>query len=258
MSKAIYLTGPKDPDRAIMRGLSASGCELVLARSIVEVIQHLGKPPYFTDGTVLVAELEAGATALLTLLHEQDGSRSAMTSHSPATQYPVMVYDPTGGSVASAVCLVQLGVRDYVLGTSSESERELAARLLVERYRCKLMEQTVRAEWRTPVPEVAGATRGGQFQWNARDNVIRCNDGDIYVSQTEGRIFDILVHRRGAVVSIDDIIHQALRKNNASEDPELAAERVRAHMMRLRHKLQDRAALANRIINIRGAGYMLV
>ena len=49
------------------------------------------------------------------------------------------------------------------------------------------------------------------FEWDASKNVIRCKDDSIYVSPTEGRIFDLLTRYRGCIVSTEDLIQYALQ-----------------------------------------------
>jgi DNA-binding response OmpR family regulator len=274
MTRAIYFTNKPTPDLAVARGLQAAGCELVQSRTITETLTHLNNAAGASIYVVLIADLQAGAIPLLTLLAEQGRSVPSLwpsTDGLAAAIPPAMIVDNEGTHVGSVIRALQLGVREYVLVSSRESEREMAARLLVERSQC------MESFSRTPLPAMAVMSNGNgnghvsqphtngngtaaaaptRFVWIPKENVIRCSDGDVFVSQTEGRIFDVLVKYQGQVVTVAELMDQALKC--ADVDMELGVARLRTHMMRLRQKLQAHTTMANRIVNVRGSGYMLV
>src|ERR1043165_8907384 len=74
MTSAVYFTNKSEPDQAVVRGLQAAGCEVLHARSITDALVHLNNGTGTTGVIVLVAELQAGAIPLLTLLSEQGRS----------------------------------------------------------------------------------------------------------------------------------------------------------------------------------------
>jgi DNA-binding response OmpR family regulator len=261
MTSAIYFTNKPNPDTAIVNGLQAAGCQVIHARSISETLAHLNNGA--GSSAVLVADLQAGAIPLLTLLAEQGRSPTAGWSFADALASPIpptMIIDSEGSNVAPVIRSLQLGVRDYVLSSARDSEREMAARLLVERSQCaeSLVHTStmVAADGVTAPVALPRPGEPSRFVWIPKENVIRCADGDVFVSQTEGRIFDVLVRCQGQVVSVGDLLSDALKCPDV--DLDLGVARLRTHMMRLRQKLQAHATMANRIVNVRGSGYMLV
>ena len=264
MTNAIYFTNKPAPDTAVARGLQEAGCELIEAHSITEALVQLNNGASGGGCTVLVADLQAGAIPLLTLLAEQGRSPAAGWSLADALWSPIpptMIVDYEGTHVSAVIRALQLGVRDYVLTSGRESEREVAARLLVERSQCaeslaKAPQQLFVSNGYSAPDAHSRSSEPSRFAWIPKENVIRCGDGDVFVSQTEGRIFDVLVRCQGEVVSVQDLLSEALKCPEI--DLDLGVARLRTHMMRLRQKLQAHASMANRIVNVRGSGYMLV
>ena len=265
MIRAIYFTNEAVPDPAIMKGLQEAGCEIYHTRSITETMVRLGGTSGASAEVVLIADLQSGAIPLLAVLGDRRRLGSLWTFGDTATTTlpPTLIVDRDGTDVGAAVRALQYGVHDYVLANSLGVEREMAARLLVERSRCidtlphPVDHATYAGLNNGSHAELAFATASEMhFNWNPADNVIRCLDGDVFVSRAEGRIFDMLVRCQGQVVGVRELLDQAL--NSPELDMDLGLGRLRAHMMRLRQKLQPYPSLANRIINVRGSGYMLV
>lgn len=267
MIRAIYFTNEAVPDPAIMKGLQEAGCEIFHTRSITEAMVRLGNTSGAAAEVVLIADLQSGAIPLLAVLGDRRRLGSLWTFGDTAATVlpPTLIVDRDGTDVGAAVRALQYGVHDYVLGNSLDVEREMAARLLVERSRCintlpRPVDHAIYAglsNGNRLHTELAFTTASEMhFNWNPADNVIRCSDGDVFVSRAEGRIFDMLVRCQGQVVGVRELLDQAL--NSPELDMDLGVGRLRAHMMRLRQKLQPYPSLANRIINVRGSGYMLV
>src|SRR5713101_7672943 len=118
MTSAIYFTNKPTPDTAVARGLEAAGCEVIQAHSITEALVQLNNSAGTAGCKVLVAELQAGAIPLLTLLAEQGRSPSAGWTLGDALWSPIpptMIVDDEGTHVGAVIRALQLGVRDYVL-----------------------------------------------------------------------------------------------------------------------------------------------
>ena len=284
MTRAIYLMTQPPPDAAIVSGLRAARCEIVETCSITETYALIKAADVDHTGIVLICELDAGAIPLLMLIHDgqgawEPGSVGATLPHpltpspwlfsSQSPLPPTMIFDRQGSDVRAVIRAFQFGISDYVLASIPDADRELAARLLVER--CHAHNLIASADCDdTPTPSQAFITmvnaaprivayssaREGAFRWDAARNVVRCGDLSIRVSPTEGRIFDLLTRSRGTIISLDDLIHQALQEPSASL--EASVERIRSHVMKLRRKLDAHPATANHIINVRGTGYLFM
>jgi DNA-binding response OmpR family regulator len=295
MTHAIYHLNEPPPDTAIVNGLRAANCEISQTQSITETLLQIRSAEAANEPVVLVCEMDAGAISLLALLREninistmapvkelQGGNH---TSNAVKPLVPTMIYDRGGHDISLVIQAFHYGVRDYVLASAPDAERELAARLLAER--CQVLDNiwnlygTPRSNV-TPtlntLPPVGGIPRevasiqpvapapsqvtsnspavNHSFEWDASMNVIRCKDENIFVSPTEGRIFDMLARHRGCIVTTEDLIQHALMDPSESMDGSI--ERIRTHVMKLRRKLDSHAATSNRVVNVRGMGYMFM
>jgi len=232
--KVIWMIGDNEPDAAIVTGLRRTDCDIAVARSISAAIAELraaaGEDGEMPDHLLLIADVQAGAIPLLSLLAEQGAA--------PAT----LLYDRDGGDIRNAIVAFRMGARDYLLGTDSEAMRERRAWVLAERI---IHHQ----------PDGGRASRStAEFQWNDSTNVIRVGDEYVHLSPAEGRVFGLLYASRGHVVSTSSLIEQAFM---TQVDEHEGKRMLRVRMAYLRNKLSQHPALANLIINVRGQGYML-
>jgi len=120
--RSIYLYVGNVPDAAIVKGLTDSGDDVVATHTISDTLVALQQND---EPALLVADVQAGAIALLSLLKEQ---RNGM----PAA---IMLFDREGDDIHTAIKALQLGVREYLLASDAEIHRELSARLMAERPR---------------------------------------------------------------------------------------------------------------------------
>ena len=258
--RAIYFTNGSGADAAIGKGLEEAGCEVLCTPSLSEAIQLLKNnhaaqaTPLSTSGSsshvssanndalILVATVKAGAIPLLTLLREQGVELP-----------PTLVFDEEGRDVHTIIKALQLGVREYVLASDPEMQRRLSARLLAER-----VSEAGKVEHSAPTPaaEAVQAPSTDLFEWDPIGRVIHIGEGYVRLSSVEGRIFDLLLENRGHTVPVADLVRGVLMRPNL--DVTIGARRLRPHIMRLRRKLEHHPALGMRIVNMRGAGYMLI
>jgi DNA-binding response OmpR family regulator len=238
--QAIYLCNGEGPDPAITRGLSEAECDVVTTHSINGALTLLRNG----HANVLIAEAQAGAIPLLTLLREWQ------LSAQPCSPPPLtLIFDREGNDIYTAVQALQLGARDYLLASDPEPQRELTARLLIERLTTSDHPSSAFAA----LPNVSRSNL--HYEWDPAVYVIRAEGSYIRLSRTEGRIFGLLHTRLGTAVTLRELTEQALLETGLDEAG--GAERLRPHMMRLRRKLTVQPGLANRIISVRGTGYML-
>jgi DNA-binding response OmpR family regulator len=258
LQQAIYMTNGRGPDPAIRKGLVEAGCEVISTHSIVETLTQLKSAGIGTDAAasqspaapsiVLIAEVQAGAIPLLTLLHERGTELP-----------PTLIFDRDGSDIRVAIKALQLGVKDYLLASDSEVNRELYACVLAQRegrnlhYPADIAARI--AVFPTGLSKQA-AKPPINFEWNPVTHVIHVGPDRLKLSPIEARIFNLLYAKRGQVVTMTDFISDALKK--PALDPTMGARQLRPHLMRLRRKLGRYSNVANRIVNTRGEGYMLV
>ncbi|MCS7062106.1 MAG: winged helix-turn-helix domain-containing protein [Anaerolineae bacterium] len=246
MSKhVIYLFSGDQPDPAILKGLNNAGCSVSVFNSVPDVLTAIGEMRALD---LLVAEVQAGAIALLSLLKERQGTL-------PLT----LLYDKEGSDIHTAIKALQFGVRDYLLSTDSDSQRELSARLMAERIAVLPAishppAKSIRLQHRDSAAPAQPAIN--RLRWDPSTHLIQLGQNYVRLSPIEGRIFNLLYSRRNQVVSIDELVEGGLMKTNT--DRREGAKQLRPHLVRLRSKLERHPDLSHRIVNIRGDGYMLI
>ncbi len=250
-AQTIYMMNGRGADPAILKGLTEAGCEVRDTHSVAETLNSLRIAGSHHGGGVtnlmLVAEVQAGAIPLLTLLKE---------TGMPLP--PTMLFDQDGNglnvinSVQSAIKALTLGVLDYVLASEPAIQRELRARVLAERVASHAPQASQVIPPAPPMPSEASA----DFQWSPESNVIYVKNKYIRLSPVEGRLFDLLLSHRDHTVSMDDLIRHGLRHTGDPFDEDIKL--LRPHMMRLRSKLERYEGLSHRIVNVRGNGYMFI
>jgi DNA-binding response OmpR family regulator len=251
--QAIYLSSSSGADAGIVQGLYEAGCEVAHTHTIPETLSRLkqlkvatpsGTPPTL----LLVAEVQAGAIALVALLHD-----------SGQDMPPTLFYDRDGSDVRVAIKALQMGVKEYVLASDSEVNRELCACVLAQREGPWMNSLNAPGDVTPRAPLSAYRQllhRQVNIEWNALTHIINIGADQLKLSPIEGRIFDLLYANRGQVVTVKDFVNDALKK--PALDPCLAARQLRPHLMRLRRKLGRYPVASSRIVNTRGSGYMLV
>lgn len=247
---AVYMTNGEGADEAILQGLRGAGCEVTQTHNIPQTLEVIRSLP---EGEVplLVAEVQSGAMPLLALLRE----RSAEVP-------PTLLLDRVGNDIYAPIKALEFGVKAYVLSTQPSIEREITAQLTAERALAETsvaprgQTVTVAAASRPTAPGATSNELGDDFDWDAVAHVIRVAGKYIHLSPIEGRIFDLLLKNRGRTVTLHDFMQHALRNPNISE--KTALEQLRPHMMRLRRKLVVYPPLAERVVNTRGSGYMMM
>ena len=250
----IYLEGDSGSDAAIMRGMQQANCDIIETHSVSEALDKIRSTLTQEPAPliILVAEVQAGAIPLLILLHD-------LLPNLP----PTLIFDRAGDDIHAVVRALQLGVREYLLLTDPDLNRELSARLLAERAGA---EQQVPGEKPDVIEEVEPITVNpgtglpanldNQFQWDPIGHVLHLGDSYVRLSPIEGRIFDLLLSNHNRTVPMEELVRHVL--TNPNVDVEDGVKQLRPHIVRLRRKLERYPVLSNRILNMRGAGYMFI
>ena len=261
--QVIYLANGHEPDSAIQRGLAQAGCEVTRTNSVGETLERLPRIEggNVADGaeakpTIIVAELQDGALALLSILRERmrgHVSRDAMP--------PMLVFDREGKDIYAPIKALRLGAQEYLLASDPEIDREFSAQYLVERVMSdhehqdlpQHLSHVIVARSQTRAAETVSARP--KIEWEPIGRVIRVEGKYIHLSPIEGRMFNLLLQNVGHTVTLQDFMRHALNKPDMTIQE--AVQQLRPHMMRLRRKLAVQPDLASRIVNTRGTGYIL-
>lgn len=230
--ESIYLTNGQGTDPSIFKGLTDAGYNVHITSSFGQALRELPGKNY-----LLVAEVQSGAIALLTLLREGG-----------AQLPPTMLFDRDGHDLHPAIKALELGVRDYVLASDPPKQRELQAQLFAESLAAKPASIIHTSE---AVPETKTDLR-----WDSDADIIYIKDAYIKLSPTEGRLFDLLVTHPNQIVTAEELEQAGLK--NTSGTPEHQLKLLRPLIMHLRQKLAKSRYLERRVISVRGKGYMFV
>lgn len=244
----IYMTNGSGTDPAIMKGLREAGCVVRDTHTVAETIHDLrGQDTTIKhDHLLLVAEVQAGAIPLLTLMRE-----------SGIPPLPTMLFDQDGNNLQPAIRALQLGVKDYVLASEPPAQREMRARIMAERILTAAQPDVMRTINADPQMEAAPTdSKSDDFLWDPEAHIIYAEEKYVRLSPVEGRVFDLLLSRRNHLVNMDEIISHGLQRDYPNLDEGIRL--LRPHIMRLRNKLERYSRLAHRVVNMRGAGYMFI
>jgi DNA-binding response OmpR family regulator len=250
-AQIIYMMNGRGADPAILKGLQATGCVVRESHSVADTLSQLRNPSAKAQhqSMLLVAEVQAGAISLLTLMREKG-----------IEPPPTLLFDQEGDNLQPAIKALQLGVQDYVLASEPPIQRELRARLMAERILSAAMpgvmdNPSVLAGANLPTQAEATHTND-DFRWDPESHIIFVNDKYVRLSSVEGRVFDLLLTRRNHMVSMDELISHGLQRVYPVLDDGIKL--LRPHMMRLRNKLERYNCLTHRIVNVRASGYMFI
>ena len=259
VTETIYMSDGRGPDQPIVKGLIEGGCQVQHTRGVIATMHALQaklQPTSVATNLMLVAEVQAGALPLLTLLPEAGIALP-----------PTLLFDHDGNNIQLVIKALQMGVQEYILASEPIEQRELRARIMAERL-CALenvlpmsvAQPVTRLAALAPQPPVQKATAttppASDFRWDPETHMIYAQDKYVRLSPVEGRVFDMLLAKRNRTVTIEELIREALMRSDLDVDTGIRL--LRPHMMRLRNKLQSSPRLAHRIVNVRGSGYMFI
>jgi DNA-binding response OmpR family regulator len=158
----------------------------------------------------------------------------------------VVLYDPVG-DVVSARRALQAGVDEYLLD-SDLTPTHIAALLaqLQSRY-----EQGVVQDKLLDAAYQASVFDDGILD----DSVPQDNARNARLSSVEAAIVHCLTTQRGEPMSARSIVHAVMGRD---VDEDRAASLIRPHISRLRSKVEPLPQMPQRLLTVRGKGYMLV
>jgi len=154
---------------------------------------------------------------------------------------PVLMLTAKGDTIDRVVGL-EIGADDYL--PKPCDPRELVARL--------------RAVLRRATPQ-QGANNGldslqvEELQLHPGSRSVHWEGREVPLTGTEFNVLELLARRAGQVISKDELTEQALNRKLTPYD-----RSIDVHVSNIRKKLHQSGAEKDLIINVRGAGYMLI
>ena len=264
MSKSVILIVEDDPSirRALSEGLRDSGYEVVAAATAEEALSKLA---------VIVVDL-----ALVDLkLPGMDGVNllRELRQRSPTTELVIMSANP---STDSAIEALRMDAYDYLLKPFTLDQVEQVLSRALERHRQWAHRETLLRQLErslaglqalkrsgsvgSPASEAKSRTNNpgmlfcGPIEIDLQRHLARAEERELDLTPTEFNLLVTLVDRAPAVVSHQDLIHQAI---GYQTDPIEARELVKWHIHHLRGKVESDPKRPRYIVNVRGVGYRL-
>jgi DNA-binding response OmpR family regulator len=201
------------------------------------------------NAIVLIANVQASALTMLSVLKVEN-----------LILPPTLLVDSLGNDIRAPLQAIQLGVRDYLLPTDSDLDREMRTRKLVEDARRETT-RVVQKREPPPPPPVRYTTPlvAPELRWDCDTQTIFIGDRDVVkLSPVEARTFDLLYTRRGQAVPMEELIQITQKGETAHETVDRQIQLLRTHLARLRRRLESNPNFGYRIENVRGSGYVML
>lgn len=247
-SRAIYLVNPTRVDTALLSALQARCADVHRVPAIAQAAALIDMPltpaDYSTATYLILAEVNAGGLALAEYVSSIQGRAGhRLNSEQSGKRIGIVLIDPEG-DVNAARKALRLGVDGYLLG-GDELEQKLET---IDRVLDRL--STVMT------PEDMDDNPGFQQQSQAggHTNAFSAMHA-LRLSQIESAIMSCLSSHIGLPISASNIVSEVMGREM---DEEKAASLIRPHISRLRSKVEPTPQMPQRLLTVRGKGYMFV
>lgn len=189
------------------------------------------------------------------LSREWSARYASANRSSGAAKYPnspvILLFDPAG-DISTARRALQLGIDDYLL-VSDLSEGRIDAILapLWARFSEPQNPSIYVDHSASPASRSASAHDNGEFYGDDQFSLNR----SMRLSSVEAAIVHCLSAQNGAPMSARNIVHAVMGRD---VDEDRAATLIRPHISRLRSKVEPTPQMPQRLLTVRGKGYMFV
>ena len=244
---ALYLT--ESGTDSVLARLLLNHCEKVafsttLAQATAIFSNSLSASRSEPLFSLIVADVPAGGINLAeyVLGRIRPSAYFRLTLKTPS----VVLYDPVG-DVLSARRALQAGVNEYLLDSDLTDShiQSLFAHIHTTQEQIAIQDKLLWTSYQESMDAVdAPSSNSAQDgPWSAR------------LSSVEAAIVHCLTAQRGEPMSARNIVHAVMGRD---VDEEQAASLIRPHISRLRSKVEPLPQMPQRLLTVRGKGYMLV
>lgn len=227
--------------------------EEIVRLSLAEILRLEGFAiKAVSSGEAAVAVLRVEAFDVMILDLKMPGMSGGDVLNNLADSQPdlAVIIMTAYGSIETAIQAIRYQVQDYLLKpVSPEQVLESINRVLAKKRSGLLTVAEEQARYHSKVEILPG---GATLAWEKRQ--IIWDSGSLSLTPTEARLLKVLFEHKNEMVSHSDLVFliQGYRL-----DMEEAAKILRPVVSRLRKKLVSVPDWGERIINVRGAGYVL-
>ncbi|BCX05288.1 MAG: hypothetical protein KatS3mg053_3226 [Candidatus Roseilinea sp.] len=258
ISQALYLTSEAHADPTILNLLRTHCAEVHVVSAVAQataLIFPSSLPSSSSSCLLIVADIESGGLALAEYVAGLLNRASPEGRSSPAQPCVKIVLIDDVGDVNAARKALRLGVDEYLLPGDSLEKRLSTIRSLI-------VEASQRGSGDTAHdagPQAHAAMGNGIHALHAQNDTAHSFDlsalDNVRLSQIEAAIIHCLSAHTGLPLSARAIVNQVMGRDL---DEDKAASLIRPHISRLRSKVEPTPQMPQRLLTVRGKGYMFV
>ncbi len=258
IDQALYLTSEAHVDQPILNLLRTHCSKVHVVSAVAQataLIFPSSLPSDSSSSLLIVADVSAGGLALAEYVA---GLRAHSAREGQArVHYPHIriVLTDAVGDVDAARKALRLGVDGYLLASDSTERRLHTIHTLI----AQTSENGVHNLTNATGSEAHGAMGNGAHTFDAQDHATHpLNAGALdnaRLSQMEAAIISCLSAHTGLPLSARAIVNQVMGRDM---DEDKAASLIRPHISRLRSKVEPTPQMPQRLLTVRGKGYMFI
>jgi DNA-binding response OmpR family regulator len=264
--RALYLASDTQVDQAILDLLRSTCAEVHVVSAIAQATALIESPSHATNGSdskyVIVADVVAGGTALAEYVVSRFGRLTQTQADLAMHSQPLIILIDASGDVNAARKAIRLRVNAYLLGSESTDDKvAMISRLLASSDPDEFIDVSGSAS-ATPFTSTTSTSASSLSSYTATQ--APHNDSDVLpsldshatrLSQIESAIITCLSTHVGLPMSASSIVSQVMGREM---DEDKAASLIRPHISRLRSKVEPMPQMPQRLLTVRGKGYMFV
>lgn len=264
-TRALYLVCDSFADQSILQLLTSKCDEVQVISTVAQAPALLSAYSGTLDESghafgIIVADIAAGGIALAEYICDYYNSLRISGEQSDelqaACERPAIILMDDVGDVNAARKALRLRVDGYILRSERSQDRLLAIEqaLALREQRCAQVRHEARPASSTAATNPQQQNGSGALAQTA-ELQLSTDNAMSRLSQLESAIVNCLSAHMGFPMSAKSIVHTVMGRDL---DEEKAASLIRPHISRLRSKVEPTPQMPQRLLTVRGKGYMFV
>lgn len=259
INQALYLTSDASADQEILKLLRSQCDEVHVVSAIAQATALIDPSSVLSGGSsrrLIVADIAAGGLALAEYVVSLFNRVAQFGVVESVCSRPTIILIDETGDVNAARKALRLRVDGYLLANDSvETRLNVVSQLMTEKANCQDNNDT----------KINAATLNSSLDGNEGVNTsqsethslqaLDTNSVHFRLSQIESAIISCLRAHVGLPMSARSIVSHVMGRDM---DEDKAASLIRPHISRLRSKVEPMPQMPQRLLTVRGKGYMFV
>lgn len=257
IDQALYLTNDAHADPAILELLRSQCDEVHVVSTIAQATALIAPSTFLSGGSarhLIVADIAAGGLAFAEYVVSLSNRVAQFEVQESACARPAVVLIDEVGDVNAARKALRLGVDGYLLASdSAETRVSILSQIIAESADCaEGTRERANAASTQPEQDPTPIWRDENTSTQPFD---LASTGHSRLSQIEAAIIHCLSAHVGLPISARTIVSEVMGRDM---DEDKAASLIRPHISRLRSKVEPMPQMPQRLLTVRGKGYMFV